>query len=109
LRLGRLGVPAAMARPPLGAGPGGRSGHGDGRQFGQGHRGLVGVGGGEDDTDPAAQLVEADPAGRVVLAQHRGQSVAVGVPDQRPRRAGCVPGRRGRHAQADGVTTTAVP
>ena len=52
-----------------------------GREVGQGHRGLLGVGGGQHDTDPVAQVVQLEPARGVVLTQQRDQALALSVPE----------------------------
>ena len=95
--------------PPAGTpgAPGARRiGDTGGREVGQGHCGLLGIGGGQHDTDPVAQVVQVQPTRGVVLAQQRDQALAVGVPEQRaPSGRRTAPGL----AHADGVTTTALP
>ena len=83
-----------------------RIGDTGGREIGQGHRGLLGIGGGQHDTDPVAQVIQVQPARSVVLAQQRDQALAVGVPEQRaPSSRRTAPG----FAHGEGVTTTALP
>jgi hypothetical protein len=68
LGLARLGV------PPVGtpAAPGARRiGDTGGREVGQDHRGLLGIGRGKHDTDPVTQVVQVQPTRGLVLAQQR--------------------------------------
>ena len=69
-----------------------------------GHR-LVGVLGGKDEAHPAAQLVQAEAALRIVLAQQGGQPLAIGVSQRCSRSARLLP----RHRYGAGLATTAVP
>ena len=92
------GIPAATGAH--------RIGDTGGREAGQGHRSLLGIGGGQHDADPVAQVVQVQPTRGVVLAQQHDQALTVGVPEQRaPPGWGTAP----RLAHADGVTTTALP
>ena len=59
-------------------------------QFGHGTLGLVEVGGGEDDPGAAAQLLQAEPPGGVVLAENGDETVPFGITEQDAgRRATC--------------------
>ncbi len=82
-----------------------RAGGCDGRQAGQGRRGLVRVGG-EDDAYSPPQLLQLHPAGRVMLAQDGDEALPIGVPDQR---APLGRGSARRLAHAAGATITALP
>ena len=62
-----------------------------GTQPGPGHRSLLGIGGGQHDTDPVPQPVQVQPGRGVVLAQHHHQPLAVGVPEQPAPPAGAPP------------------
>src|ERR1700722_2376461 len=99
--------PPAGRIPPPPAAPGAwRVGDTGGRKVSQGHRGLLGIRGGQHDTDPAAQVVQVQPPRSVVLAQKRDQALAGRGPERRT-----PSGRRTSPvlAHADGVTTTALP
>jgi len=79
---GRLGVPApaASSRPLTRAAAGAGALRRDRGQLGQGALGLVEVGRGKNDLRAAAQLVQAEPPGGVVLAEDGGEPVPFSIP-----------------------------
>src|SRR5262249_58756475 len=83
---GRLGAAAPRSLTRVAAGAG--AFRCDYRQLGQGAFGLVEVGGGENDLRAAAQLVQAEPPGGIVLAEDGGEPVPFGISQQGPAASG---------------------